>query len=1196
MTCNKVAAGLVAALCSLLLASRHVAATEDSSASEDEGTGRDGSYHGSGSGGDSGDLVPPSHLHGGVSDGAIGGGLHTDPCGFSAPSDSYGPPPSQSYGPPQPISHGPPSNSYGPPPSHGPPPQSYGPPPSQSYGPPQPISHGPPSNSYGPPPSHGPPPQSYGPPPSQSYGPPQPISHGPPSNSYGPPPSHGPPPQSYGPPPSQSYGPPQIYGPPKPKPIYGPPRGPPSSSYGPPTIGSGGGGGGKDHVDVIYAPPPPDPPQPPPGLYASSKPSSGKPSSSYGPPSGGGNLTPPGPSYGPPSSSSYRPQKPPKPVYGPPSKFQSSSFSFGSHSFDSSKGPKSIYGPPKPSYGPPPKPVYGPPPKPVYGAPPKPVYGPPPKPAYGPPPKPAYGPPPKPIYGPPPKPVYGPPPKPVYGPPPKPVYGPPPKPEYGPPPIPKPVYRPPSRPSSAYGAPPAPSGSYGPPPGVGAPPTPPEIKYDGWQPIPGLVSKIPSDSYGPPPSGGAPPGPPLSPPSGLNGAPPSDEYGPPPPPSNSYGAPSGGLPSDEYGPPPAPVRLPPPRPPSTSYGTPSDVYGPPSFGGLSPPPSSSYGAPSGGGSVGQSLIPSGDYGAPPVGDLGPPADPGSSYGVPSSVGGSPHSPSDQYGAPPSAPSGAYIPPEQPLITPSSQPPSNEYGAPPASNVAVEITKSQGFELTVPGISSTHTNIMPKEPVKFREPVPAGLLTSIGETVANNNAFGINPPKGPTYLPPPVPDPVNSHSDSGSPPIIYGSPQALSSTFFGSGSSYHGLSPPPAPSSFSSYSGGGSQTLALFGGAPVDTYGAPTSHSSAGNNCGATSFVPSSGFGSQSVPSSAYGSPLHSSGSVEISNSLLGSYQNYGAPPPSQSYRAPDGNYQPSAPQVIYGSPDQAALQTSSVNGQSSSDTDGGTLAGGNAVAEALTSNGLPLDLDTLFQSQQTALSAPASPLHHEELRTQSGTRDFSIQGSQGRYTLQIQQAGAVGGLGSGEDIPHEQVLSNGLLQDILAAIEQQPSQQTSEYGSSSDLQQASAGSLIEYQPPPEIEEQGSVTKVVSVTVSPETGSESNSIVNSTQEAESIGSPRSTPFSFKDNKIALYFKPKDYNQSIPAAETQSNSTLGDSDGSVDKGSRDSDIVGYTEQYGSIVAFSDPHSNYVYGDLPVAVEGSVNSSSPVSSAATTPNSVT
>jgi hypothetical protein len=310
---------------------------------------------------------------------------------------------------------------------------------------------------------------------------------------------------------------------------------------------------------------------------------------------------------------------------------------------------------------------------------------------------------------------------------------------------------------------------------------------------------------------------------------------------------------------------------------------------------------------------------------------------------------------------------------------------------------------------------------------------------------------------------------------------------------------------------------------------------------------------------------------------------------------------PSSPQIIYGSPDQTALQTSSLNDQSLSDINSGAFTGsaataGNIVAEALTTNDLPLDWDTLFQSQQTSVSASTLPLRNQEPRVQSGIRDFSIQGSQGTYTLQIQQAGAVGGTGLGEDIPHEQVLSNGLLQDILAAIEQQPSEQTSQYGSSNDLQQASAGSLVEYQPAPELEEQGSVTKEISVTPPPDTEPESNSVANSTQEANSHEPSRSTPFSFKDNKIALYFKPKDYNQSTTAAENQSNSTLGDSDSSVDKGLRGSDVVEYTEQYGSIVAFSDPHSNYVYGDLPVTVEGSVNSSVPLNSGTTTPSSVT
>lgn len=287
------------------------------------------------------------------------------------------------------------------------------------------------------------------------------------------------------------------------------------------------------------------------------------PSAGYGPPPAGA-YGPPAPVSFPPSQQYHGPPPPPqhrpKPIYGPP---------------------KSVYGPPKPVYGPP-KPVYGP-PKPVYGPP---KYNPP-KQSYGPPKK-IYGPPkqnlPKPTYGVPfkppkitlnkplfslPKPVYGPP-KVVYGPP-KPVYGPP-KISYGPPirdvqslPLPDlpqdPL--PPldnnnldfglNLPAPVYGTPlvslpvdlkpnfPIPSDSYGPPghvlgpigpndqvvvqniggggaqygppqpdphphpphPGVPAPPTPPHVLYDGWRPIPGLTHAGGAhgqltDQYGPP--------------------------------------------------------------------------------------------------------------------------------------------------------------------------------------------------------------------------------------------------------------------------------------------------------------------------------------------------------------------------------------------------------------------------------------------------------------------------------------------------------------------------------------------------------------------------------------------------------------------------------------------------------------------------------------------------------------------------
>ncbi|XP_020283227.1 uncharacterized protein LOC109854501 [Pseudomyrmex gracilis] len=222
----------------------------------------------------------------------------------------------------------------------------------------------------------------------------------------------------------------------------------------------------------------------------------------------------PSDAYGPPLGNGF---KGPAPVYGPPELV-------GDH------GPTPIYPPPPPEL---PPPIFGPPPA-SYGPPkqsfgglpllPKLTYGPPklhygllkqhftspsgsfglfrsPKPHYGPPLKligtpssqplkPGHGPP-IPLsletYGPPPPKLaiqFNPLPDDEYGPPPPPVSEP--QPQYGPPAV------------DIYGPPPP-----APPPGVPAPPTPPDIKYDGWQPIAGLPAPAnnqspPTDAYGPP--------------------------------------------------------------------------------------------------------------------------------------------------------------------------------------------------------------------------------------------------------------------------------------------------------------------------------------------------------------------------------------------------------------------------------------------------------------------------------------------------------------------------------------------------------------------------------------------------------------------------------------------------------------------------------------------------------------------------
>ncbi|XP_014256025.1 extensin-like [Cimex lectularius] len=549
-----------------------------------------------------------------------------------------------------------------------------------------------PADSYGPPHPHVGPKPVYGPPPLPKL----------PQDEYGPPPA---PSDSYGPPPSLNFGVPKpVYGPPKP--VYGPPKPeygpPPKPEYGPPDLSPpphkppkhfGGGGGGSYHGPSFHGPKP-----------------------HYGPP---------------------------KPVYGPPNKFGPSS-------------PSHSYGPPKSVYGPPPSK-----PKPVYG---------PPKHSFTPP-KQFYGPPkPKPVYGPPKHHSSGPP-KSTYGPPkhnlspPKPVYGPP-KITYGPP-------------SGSYGVPHA-------PPGVPSPPTPPEITYDGWQPIPGLSPH--PDGNCPPDSGhhhhhsdgGGYDGPPPP----LTGGHVSQDYGPP---QNA-----GGHPSDTYGPPtnnglgvdlsaPSVNQSPfsfegghgshgghdlnqnfePPPPLSGTYGPPSGSYGPPSSGpqdsyGPPPSPSGSYGPPSGH-DQSSLLPPAGSYGPPPSNNYGPPPPPGGSYGPPPPGGSYGPPPSDSYGPP----SNSFAsPPSQSYGVPQNHADTGNFGFPIASCCGTpppEVGHQHkppplGLAYGVPsGKQIEGPNLQPKVPVKFREPVPKGLIEAIGESVEFKTSGHGRPFQGGTYIPPSVPE-------------------------------------------------------------------------------------------------------------------------------------------------------------------------------------------------------------------------------------------------------------------------------------------------------------------------------------------------------------------------------------------------------------------------------------------------------------
>ncbi|XP_022201246.2 nascent polypeptide-associated complex subunit alpha, muscle-specific form-like [Nilaparvata lugens] len=1032
---------------------------------------------------------------------------------YGPPKPSYGPPPSDSYGPPPSDSFGPPpkkpSDSYGPPDLFRPPPKSHGPP-SDSYGPPDifrppPKPHGPPSDSYGPPikPSYGVPKPSYGPPPKPSYGPPPKPSYGPPKPEYGPPkPPSGPPPKlQYGPPPKPSYGPPPkpSYGPP-PKPSYGPPKpsygpppkptyGPPKSSYGPPDSSPPQSQYGPPTAAALFESPPK--PEYGPPLKAPEQ-TYGPPPDSYGPPP---HAPAPRPSYGTPVIDSPRgPPGVPAPPTPPDIKYDGwqpipNPFGEGHPAGHSSgQAPSNSYGvpdsnsnhhhnEPSSSYGGPPPPLpdssYGPPdgnnflggpdsskccstnshisvgqshgstsliggdghgdlnvfaqvssnslnsggPSISYGLPPSS-----PQSEFGVPQSDAYA---APIGSSIPSDSFGPPPV-------QSSFQNVPSGDYGAPPQTGP-------PSQSYGAPPEepPSSSYGVPssgpgPSFSGPPSesygPPSQSGGSFESSSGPGLSVPlSVSYGPPPSGNY-----GLPPSENYGPPPSDNYGPPPssnngpPPSGSYFPPSSkgqatsfssqssgslsgsyGLPDNNFlGPPP------PPRKTVPSHGRPPKMNG--VFG--SSKPSSSYGPPK------FSKKPSSSYG-PPKSQYGPP--PSNSYGSPLSA------PSEAYGAPPSdinIPSGLYAEPLGPASNTYLPPQQQEFGSfgvpmggccgTPPPNIALEGGGHSNAHSTAENIDHAIANpalsygvpsgkqiegpnLQPKEPVKFREPVPKGLIEAIAQSAQYHNGGDGKPFQGQTYIPPSVPElgkegSQNYHSGGGN----HGQQDALQITQ----SVQYDLSPP----------------LQTTGSSP--DYGLPQSSHPSG---------PGSGTSGPADLSNTYGAP-----SQQFVNFALPSDQNNNLNFNSHQIQSNDPrNVNP----VSYQNTNFLANDNNHI-AQNSDAPDVQSIV-----------QSLGLEGHSVQSSQQIDLGAILNIDPGQSYGRIQGVENIPVQGNLGQYTLQIQSAG---GNGEGGAVPHHQVLSNGLLQDILAAIEQQsPSdskQQSAVYGHHEPLQ-GSASSNFEYQ-------------------------------------------------------------------------------------------------------------------------------------------------
>lgn len=801
--------------------------------------------------------------------------------------------------------------------------------------------------------------------------------------------------------------------------------------------------------------------------------------------------TPPG-AYGPPSPVSLpyegppppiKPKPhygPPKPIYGPPKPI------YGP--------PKKTYGPPKqslpkPSYGVPFK-TYGPPkfnPKPIYGVP-KSVYGVP-KPVYGPP-KPIYGAPSLPPIPNLPLPEL----PPIVIPPnigqniPAPIYGTPIvtlpgdlKPNF---PIPADTYGPPGHQLGPIG----PSdqqivlhdfgndlgGHYGPPqpdpnprpphPGIPAPPTPPHVLYDGWRPIPGVSKPILQHGHhnhhhnehsG---HGGIQISQTLhiAQDHGQSG----DQYGPPPPPSglDGFSLPNiGGQHQAFDG-----TQI------TTGY---SNVH----HDALA---NIDLNAIVGGNSnhIDQSKTVFEAHYTESSGNHQP------DFNIHHS---GPEKHLDSYSSPPSDsfssngpyPNSVRQQGAKGLIPPSGiygVPPGSQYGAPPRpppSNLPIPYGTFSGST----GGHSIHTGgSTPKHPIKFRESVPDGLLQSIGATVNHKDKHGIDHySAGPKYIPPPIRDVKDTNQQTGN----HGVSVSIEPSHL------YTLPHPGNPINFNQQY---QQPNNLYG-SPIDSYSVPlhtvSDHIASGSNTNsvtatldgtilanlsnleAAAILKHCPYHEAILRAAKYGDKIPS----DLASSYVASLSSLGSTlsKTQQTSLTPQNAFNTPAPgseSVNYNTKDLSTashtlVQTilSNDNNIKAEKSEKSSMVKGKSMK---TDSGKQSNFkeeriqDVSEQILKTSekiksLSEEAKQLQQKIAATNQNINSFNgqighfstvgsngeipIRGQHGSYTLQIQSAddGRRGTKGPQPSIPHEQLLSEGLLQSILQAIEQPAQQQKS---------------------------------------------------------------------------------------------------------------------------------------------------------------------
>ncbi|CAG9577478.1 unnamed protein product [Danaus chrysippus] len=425
---------------------------------------------------------------------------------------------------------------------------------------------------------------------------------------------------------------------------------------------------------------------------------------------------------------------------------------------------------------------------------------------------------------------------------------------------------------------------------------------------------------------------------------------------------------------------------------------------------------------------------------------------------------DSYSAPPleSLSNGPYPPSlrqqgAKGLIPPSGiygVPPGNQYGAPPKplpANLPIPYGSFSG------GGHSIHTGgHTPRHPIKFRESVPEGLIQQISHVTHHKDAHNIDHVKqGPAYLPPPIKDvkEINQHSS-----------QALNGVSLSiEPSNLYSLPHSGAPLTFQVQH----QPSNLYG-SPIDSYSVPlltvsdhvTSDSSDNavaatidgkvlanlSNLEAAAILKHCPYHEAILKAAKLGEkiPAELASSYVASLSSLGSaFHNHHALMSTQNgFNIPI----PSSESVSYNNKDLSTashtlVQTVLPNQIENEKTVKGSVQKGKSIRDQKDSqkqNSLQYVSDQIYhtsekiknlseETKQLQQKIVSNSQNFNQVSSQYSQFASEIPGKDQTYSVQIQSSDDGKGKSNSPSIPHEQLLSEGLLQSILQAIEQ-PSQ------------------------------------------------------------------------------------------------------------------------------------------------------------------------